>query len=69
MPRSDLKVLKMKSSVEKIQKMQFWVLKMEGRANVLFRRRGIMQSKSRQRLLRLGPSLLQQRDAVAVRKC
>jgi hypothetical protein len=36
--------------------------------NVLFRRRGIMQSKSQQRVLRLGPSLLQQRNAVTVRK-
>ena len=36
--------------------------------NVLFRRRGIMQSKSQQRVLRLGPSLLQQRNAVTLRK-
>ena len=61
------KMLKMERSVVKILEILFWVLRMEGRANVLFRRRGIMQSKSQQRLLRLGSSL-QQRDAVAVRK-
>ena len=61
-----LKMLKMKSGVVKILKIQFWVLKMKGRVNVLFRRRGIMQSKSQQKVLRLGPSLLQQRNAVSV---
>ena len=43
-----LKMLKMKSGVVKILKIQFWVLKIKGRVNVLFRRRGIMQSKSQQ---------------------
>ena len=62
------KMLKMERSVVKILEIQFWVLKMKGRVNVLFRRRGIMQSKSQQRVLRLGPSLLQQRNAVTVRK-
>ena len=62
------KMLKMERSVVKILEILFWVLKMKGRVNVLFRRRGIMQSKSQQRVLRLGPSLLQQRNAVTVRK-
>ena len=48
-------MLKMERSVVKILEIQFWVLKMKGRVNVLFRRRGIMQSKSQQRVLRLGP--------------
>ena len=63
-----VEMLKMKSCVVKILKIQFWVLKMKGRVNVLFRRRGIMHSKSQQRVMRLGPSLLHQRNAGTVRK-
>jgi hypothetical protein len=46
------KMLKMERSVVKILEILFWVLKMKGRVNVLFRRRGIMPKPRNQRLVR-----------------